>query len=117
MQFYHFKSWSRLHHVVQPLTGLGLVASVFVLHITSPSDGSRIFHKVFRMWPLRYFIGPLIRQAHRLSFSRDCVWLFLRPVRRVNTLFNPKRLLFLILIFNLLELSYGTGSVKLRGLS
>ena len=90
--------------------GWVLVASVFVLHITSPSGGSRhsfawqcICHESVK---ILYWTTNKIRLiAHGLSW--DCVWLFLRPVPRVNTLFNPKRLLFLILIFNLLELSYG----------
>lgn len=90
--------------------GWVLVASVFVLHITSPSGGSRHSFPGQGIWhvsvKILYWTTNKIRLiAHGLSW--DCVWLFLRPVPRVNTLFNPKRLLFLILIFNLLELSYG----------
>ena len=68
--------------------GWVLVASVFVLHITSPSDGSRhsfawqcICHESAK---ILYWAASKIRLIEH-SLSRHCVWLFLRPVPRVNT--------------------------------
>ena len=68
--------------------GWVLVASVFVLHITSPSGGSRhsfawqrICHESAQL--LYWAAGKIGLIEH--SLSRHCVRLFLRPVPRVNT--------------------------------
>ena len=75
-----------------------LVASVFVLRITSPSDGGRrvralrVFGHIMSVKILYWITG--------LGPAVGLKWMDLREaVPRVNTLFNPKRLLFLILIF------------------
>ena len=68
--------------------GWVLVASVFVLHITSPSGGSRhsfawqcICHESAQL--LYWAVGKVGLIKH--SLSRHCVRLFLRPVPRVIT--------------------------------
>jgi hypothetical protein len=68
--------------------GWVLVASVFVLHITSPSDGSR--HSFawqcicYESAQIHYWAAGKIGLIEH-SLSRHCVRLFLRQVPRVNT--------------------------------